>query len=245
VVAGGACGVIPVGMGPGRAGRYDCAAQVPWVGAACVRRAGARRAGLWPGGGTVGDGVNGGAPKAVRARRALRSRSAWRRCDVPVVAMSARSRCTIGIRNPAVARIAAVQVFLEQGIVHRAAPVPGKGHDGAAAAAVPISKTDSKWRINDGRGMRRRVTMVARAVAWWPPARPRLTYSRYHFRAPAWRPFFSPSGLHIQGQNSGSEHIFAQCRSGHEAASPAWQGRCMIVKIGGRNASGTVHRKVL
>jgi hypothetical protein len=176
--------------GPGRAVRLRSAA-LPWVGAACVRLVGAGRTGLWPGGGAVGNDVNGGAPKAVRARRALRSRSAWRRCGVPVVAMSARCRCTIGIRNPAAARIAAVQVLLEQGIVHRAAPVPGKGHDGAATPAAPISKTDSKWRINDGPGVRRRVTMMARAVAWWPSARPRLTYSRYHFRAPSWRPFFS------------------------------------------------------
>jgi hypothetical protein len=64
------------------------------------------------------------------------------------------------------------------------------GRDGRAGCAEAISKTDSKWRINDGRGMLRRVTMTARAVAWWPSARPRLTYSRYHFRAPAWRPFF-------------------------------------------------------
>jgi hypothetical protein len=40
--------------------------------------------------------------------------------------MSARCRCTIGIRNPAAARVAAGSLFLEQWIVHRAAPVPAK-----------------------------------------------------------------------------------------------------------------------
>jgi hypothetical protein len=38
--------------------------------------------------------------------------------------MSALCRCTIGIRNPAAARVAAGSLFLEQWIVHRAAPVP-------------------------------------------------------------------------------------------------------------------------
>lgn len=80
---------------------------------------------------------------------------------------------------------------LEQTIVHRAGVVAGKGLRGLAGPALAISKCDNKWRINDGRCMRRRINMVTRAVAWWPSARPRLTYSRYHFRAPSWRPFFS------------------------------------------------------
>ena len=105
-------------------------AALPCGGAACVRLVGVGRAGLWPGGGAVGDYVDGNTPTAIRARRALRSRSAWRRCGVPVVAMSARSRCTIGIRNPAVARIAAMHVFLEQGIVHRAGARAGNGPRG-------------------------------------------------------------------------------------------------------------------
>jgi len=211
-------------------------AALPCRGAACVRLAGAGRAGLWPGGGADADGAAGSAPTAIRAHGALRSRSAWRRCGVPVVAMSARSRCTIGIRNPAMARIAAVQVFLEQGIVHRAAPVPEQGHDGPAAGAAPISKTDNKRRINDGRGMLRRVTMMARAVAWWPPARPRLTYSRYHFRAPPRRPFFRRAACrfgvrfgvraHFRSisQNRGQTPVLGNVHEDRRSAAPS--GRC-------------------
>jgi hypothetical protein len=40
--------------------------------------------------------------------------------------MSALCRCTIGIWNPAAARVAAASLFLEPGIVHRAAPQPAK-----------------------------------------------------------------------------------------------------------------------
>jgi hypothetical protein len=46
----------------------------------------------------------------------------------------------IGIRNPAVARIAAMQVFLEQRIVHRAGARAGNGSGRAGRALVAYIK---------------------------------------------------------------------------------------------------------